>query len=229
MAKNSEKQAMLANMMDTFGSLAAQQRRETVKKEEEKNEKKIDIKPKEELKPVKKEELEKIEKPVVNETKVEVKEVLKAEPVVKEKKKPVVAGKKKKTPKDTVLGIVAKGYEFDTSDEKKKQTSIYLSEDAIKALDEVYLELSKSVKIKKSDIMALLVKDFDSLYDGKNNEVFEIALDYNDKDLKRKVTNWTPSKEMKDQLVSMAEKFGLKRLKMKYNDVCDMILLHYLK
>lgn len=230
MAKNTEKQAMLANMMSTFGGLAEQQRRNTAIKEIKKEEPKV-VEKKEEIKPIKEEKpVQAIKEGVVEKSAVkEVKEEPKAEPVVKESKKTVSAAKKKKTVKETILGIVAKGYDLNASDEKRKQTSIYLSEDAIDALDKAYLELSKSVKIKKSDIMAMLVKDFVSVYDGKSQEVFEIALNYNDKDLKKKITNWTPSKEMKEQLEMVIEKFGLKRLKMKYNTACDMILLHYLK
>ena len=76
------------------------------------------------------------------------------------------------------------------------------------------------------DVLSL-VKDFVNVYEGKSQEVFEIALNYNDKDLKKKITNWTPSKEMKEELEMVIDKYGLKRLKMKYNMACDMILLHY--
>lgn len=137
--------------------------------------------------------------------------------------------KNNKLVKEIVLEIIAKGYELNTIGGKRKQTSIYLSEEAICALDKTYVELAQCVKINKSDIIALLVKDFLNTYDGKNQEVLEIAFNYNAKCLKKKISNWTPSLEMREQLEIVIEKYGLNRLKMKYNMVCDMILLHYLK
>lgn len=235
MATNKEHKEMLANMMNTFGGFAEQQRRDMNSKDAGKKEspkevfKKVEEKPaKEEPVKVKKEEQKAVEA-MKEEKKPKLETEPKAEPMVKESKKAVSLDKKKKTVKEILLAIVAKGYDLNESDEKKKQTSIYLSEEAIDALDKAYLELSKSVKIKKSDIMAMLVKDFVNVYEGKSQEVFEIALNYNDKDLKKKITNWTPSKEMKEELEMVIDKYGLKRLKMKYNMACDMILLHYLK
>ena len=211
MAKVSEQRAMLDNMMSTFGGLANKQLKETAKKEEKKVELPKKEIPKEEPKAV----IKKEETPAVVEE-IPVKEVVKPvemkpeepkevinkeeavneEPVVKEIKKPAPAFKKKKNAKETILTIISKGYELN-EEENKKQTSIYLSEEAIKALDNACVDISKSIKIRKSNIIALLVKDFDVVYEGKQQEVFNLVLEYHEKDLKKATTNWTPSTEIK--------------------------------
>lgn len=235
MAKKAEQQAMLANMMSTFGGLAEQQRRETVKKEEMKKEEPKEVVQKVEVKPTKEEKLvqtvkEKENPKVVAVVKEELKVETKVEPTVKESKKTTSESKKKlKTPQEIIFGILAKGYDLGTTDEKRKQTSISLSEEAVEKLESAYQEMSRSIKLKKTDIIAIFLKDFACIYEDKKQKVLDMALDYNSNTRNMKTINWAPSTEMKEQLEQIIGDYGLNRLNMKYNMVCDMIIIHYLK